>query len=136
MARFQRVTASLTAFAMLFSSVGLPVHAEIIDTDAAIQSESQDQKVVAAAKETIARTLDRSDLQLALAEKGVSVSDIQTRLNAMTDDEIVQLSRDIESAPAGAGDIIGAMVFIFVLLLVTDILGLTKVFPFTRSLRR
>jgi hypothetical protein len=31
--------------------------------------------------------------------------------------------------------VVGAIVFIFVVLLVTDILGLTKVFPFTRSVR-
>jgi hypothetical protein len=31
--------------------------------------------------------------------------------------------------------VVGALVLIFVILLVTDILGLTKVFPFTRSKR-
>ncbi|MBC7727858.1 MAG: PA2779 family protein, partial [Microbacteriaceae bacterium] len=42
----------------------------------------------------------------------------------------------LDTAPAGAdGGVIGVIVFIFVLLLVTDILGLTKVFPFTRSAR-
>ena len=33
------------------------------------------------------------------------------------------------------GDVIGVIVFIFVLLLITDILGFTKIFPFTRSIR-
>ena len=32
-------------------------------------------------------------------------------------------------------DVLGVIVFIFVLLLITDILGLTKIFPFTRSVR-
>ena len=30
---------------------------------------------------------------------------------------------------------IGMIVFIFLLLLITDILGFTKIFPFTRSIR-
>ena len=36
--------------------------------------------------------------------------------------------------PAG-GDILGLVFTVFIILLVTDILGLTKVFPFTRSVR-
>ena len=44
------------------------------------------------------------------------------------------LAGKVGTAPAGAG-IVGALVFVFVVLLVTDILGLTKVFPFTRSVR-
>ncbi|WP_367187996.1 PA2779 family protein, partial [Sulfuricurvum sp. RIFOXYD12_FULL_44_77] len=38
-------------------------------------------------------------------------------------------------AGGDGGSIIGAIVFIFIVLLITDILGLTKVFNFTRSVR-
>ncbi|HEX2531678.1 MAG TPA: PA2779 family protein [Burkholderiaceae bacterium] len=41
----------------------------------------------------------------------------------------------MDSLPAGGDSVIGVIVFIFVLLLITDILGLTKVFPFTRAQR-
>ncbi|MGE5338534.1 MAG: PA2779 family protein, partial [Gemmatimonadota bacterium] len=51
-----------------------------------------------------------------------------------TDDEAQQLAQRLDQLPAG-GDAIGVIVFIFVLLLITDILGLTKVFPFTRPIR-
>jgi hypothetical protein len=44
------------------------------------------------------------------------------------------MANQIDSMPAG-GDVLGVLLFVFVLLLVTDILGLTKVFPFTRSAR-
>ena len=44
-----------------------------------------------------------------------------------------RLADQIDSAPAGG--IIGAILLVFFVLLVTDILGLTKVFPFTRSVR-
>jgi hypothetical protein len=40
----------------------------------------------------------------------------------------------MDKAPAGGG-IIGAIVLVFLVLLLTDILGFTKVFPFTRSVR-
>ncbi|MFN7505563.1 MAG: PA2779 family protein [Limnobacter sp.] len=52
----------------------------------------------------------------------------------MTEEEAQKLAAHIENAPAGAG-IVGVLFTVFIILLVTDILGLTKVFPFTRSVR-
>jgi hypothetical protein len=81
------------------------------------------------------RTLDRADVAAALEARGVSVQAARARVAALTDDEAVQVAAQIDSAPAGADGVLGTIVFIFVLLLITDILGLTKVFPFTRSVR-
>ena len=53
----------------------------------------------------------------------------------LSDAEAAYLADQIDHAPAGGDSLLGVLVFIFVLLLVTDILGLTKVFPFTRSVR-
>jgi hypothetical protein len=52
----------------------------------------------------------------------------------LTDEEIQRVSGKLDQLPAG-GDVLGVIVFIFVLLLITDILGLTKIFPFTRPIR-
>ena len=83
----------------------------------------------------VTEALTRADVVAALAERGVSPAQVQQRVDALTDAEVAQVAQQIDSAPAGANDIIGAIVFVFLVLLVTDILGLTKVFPFTRSLR-
>jgi hypothetical protein len=48
---------------------------------------------------------------------------------------VAQLAGRIDSLPAG-GDVIGAVVFVFLVLLITDLLGLTKVFPFTKPVKR
>ena len=53
---------------------------------------------------------------------------------ALSDDEVAQLAARMDSLPAG-GEIIGALVLIFIILLITDILGFTKVFPFTKPIR-
>ena len=80
--------------------------------------------------------LDRPEVVAGLAERGASADEARSRVDALTDAEVVQLAHTLDTAPAGAdGGIVGAIVFIFVLLLVTDVLGLTKVFPFTRSAR-
>ena len=52
----------------------------------------------------------------------------------MSDSEVAQLAGRIDQAPAG-GDVLGILFTVFIVLLVTDIMGFTKVFPFTRSVR-
>ena len=69
----------------------------------------------------------------AMERQGVDPELAIERVAALTDEEAGQLAEKINSAPAGG--IIGALLLVFFVLLVTDILGLTKVFPFTRSTR-
>jgi hypothetical protein len=52
----------------------------------------------------------------------------------MSDSEVAQLAGRIDQAPAG-GEVLGLLFTVFIVLLITDIMGLTKVFPFTRSVR-
>jgi hypothetical protein len=66
--------------------------------------------------------------------RGVTGDAATARVQAMTDAEVAQLAGQMDQLPAG-GDILGIMFTIFIILLITDILGLTKVFPFTRSVR-
>lgn len=56
------------------------------------------------------------------------------RVQAMSNAEVAQLAGRLDQTPAG-GDVLGVLLTIFIVLLVTDIVGLTKVFPFTRSVR-
>jgi len=58
--------------------------------------------------------------------------DIGNGDSALTDDEARLLAQRIDQMPAGGG-IVGAIVLIFLVLLVTDVLGLTDVFPFTKK---
>ena len=77
--------------------------------------------------------LSRADVRAAMERQGVDPAQAMERVAALTDDEAGRLAAQIDSAPAGG--IIGALLLVFFVLLVTDILGLTKVFPFTRSQR-
>lgn len=77
----------------------------------------------------------RADVQAALMARGINMTDATARVAAMSDEEAATVAHQIDTLPAGGDGILGTLVFIFVLLLVTDILGLTKVFPFTRSMR-
>lgn len=79
----------------------------------------------------LSELMSRSDVVAQLEKLGVNPEDAQTRVAALTDEEAVLFADQIESAPAGG--IIGAILLVFFVLVITDILGFTKVFPFTRS---
>lgn len=48
---------------------------------------------------------------------------------------MAQLAEHIDQAPAAGADVLGFFLVLFVVLLITDALGMTKVFPFTRTMR-
>lgn len=121
------------AACLSFAGLLQPAQAAVIGT--AELAATQAAALPGSAHERLSASLARADVIEALQARGVDPAQVQARVNALSDAEAQQLQARIDSDPAGAGDILGTLVFIFVLLLVTDILGLTKVFPFTRSIR-
>lgn len=68
----------------------------------------------------------------ALNGLGVETATATQRVAALSDNELNQLATQLDELPAG-GDILGTLVFVFLVLLVTDILGFTDVFPFVKK---
>ena len=91
--------------------------------------------VAEGARERVALALSRAEVRAQLEAYGVSGAEVQARVDALSDDEVTQLAGHLDSLPAGGNGIVGAVVFVFLVLLITDIIGLTKVFPFTRSIK-
>ncbi len=83
----------------------------------------------------IASFLDRTDVLAQLQSLGVTPAEAKARVYALTDEEAHQLAGKLDEFPAG-GDILSLLFTVFVILLVTDILGFTKVFTFTRPIKR
>ena len=127
------VAASLTFAGMVHSAqaawIGTEQVARAQSVEPAAQRDAQQ------ARAFVDATLQRADVAAALRERGVDPLQAQARVDALSDAEVMAVADRIDTAPAGAGDILGTIVFIFVLLLVTDILGFTRIFPFTRSIR-
>jgi len=128
--RFMRMTSRLLIASFL--SLTLPIqaaYAGMIGVDQVAASEqSQNQR------ERIKSFLEREDVLKAMQAQGIDASTAKSRVDALTDQEVQQVAGKIDTMPAG-GDILGILFTIFIVLLVTDILGFTKVFPFTRSAR-
>lgn len=122
-----------TTSAVLLVSMGmvsLPAQAAMISTEEAVQMAMPAGNERAAVNALMAR----ADVQAELARFGVDPALAAERVAALSDAEIASLHQRVQSETAG-GSVVGVIVFIFVLLLITDILGLTKIFPFTRSVR-
>lgn len=123
----------LLVYALIFSinwmALAGPASAAMISSEALVQASRRD---VTEAK--VLQALSRPALVQQMEKLGVDPIAARERVAALTDEELAALDQRLDSLPAG-GDILGALLFVFVLLLVTDILGLTKVFPFTRAQR-
>jgi hypothetical protein len=109
--------------------VGLaPVHAAMIETGDVMQQEVRELD-----KERLLSMLERTEVQQKLESWGVDPDTARARINALTEQELADISDRMEGLPAGGdalGTIVGAAVLIFIVLLITDILGLTHVFSF------
>lgn len=104
----------------------LPASAGIVPTD---------QIVAAAERDQIRNFLDRADVRAQMQVLGVDPQAARARVDALSDDEVATLAGRLDQLPAGGDSILGILFAIFIILLITDILGLTKVFPFTRAVR-
>ena len=131
MKRFQRILAVILSLSLVNVTMIQTAHAGLVSTEevarvtAAPGAESGHARLAAA--------LSRDEVRAALENQGIAPALAKERIAALTDEEAGRLADQINSAPAGG--IIGAILLVFFVLLVTDILGLTKVYPFTRSVR-
>ena len=127
----KKVVAQTLIAALVFGGFTQSVQAAIISTEQVVSAAAAQQN-----RAKIAAAFERADVQSELQKMGITREEAQARVAALTDAETASVAHQIDTLPAGGDGIVGALVFVFVLLLVTDILGLTKVFPFTRSARR
>ncbi|WP_290786573.1 PA2779 family protein [Halomonas sp.] len=131
MKKICRILSPLLIAALVLGSVSVaaaPIApgSDLITTQAALNAEHGQ-----ADRERIHEILARDDVRDQLIEQGVDLAEVEARVAALSDAEAAQMADQLEQLPAGAS-VVGALFAVFVILLVTDILGLTNVFPFTR----
>ncbi len=127
----KRFLSAFLATSILFTGSIQAVQAAMISTEQVADSaftvkSNQD-------REKILNMLSRDDIQSELVARGIDPMEAKSRVAALSDEEANQLATELDKAPAGG--IIGAILLVFFVLLITDILGFTKIFNFTRSVR-
>lgn len=131
--RFMRWTSRMVILSMLAMGLPLqPAYAGMVDTDQAVTHQLAGQN-----RDRINTFLDRQDVFAQLQKQGVTIGEAKARVNALSDDEANKIAGKLDRLPAGGGpigDILSFLMAIFIILLITDITGLTKVFSFTKPI--
>lgn len=122
----------ILVISVLFTSLAGPANAALVSTEQAAGTVASAN--ASAERARIQDWLARADVVSQMQSLGVSAAEAQQRVAALSDEEARDLAGRMDELPAG-GDVIGVLFAVFIVLLVTDILGFTKVFPFTRSVR-
>jgi hypothetical protein len=89
-----------------------------------------------ASRDFLKTLVSRDDVQNALLSNGIEPEEATARIDSLSDSEVIRLAGNIKELPAGGstvGVIVGALLVVFLVLLLTDIMGYTDVFPFVKS---
>jgi hypothetical protein len=128
--RTERHGTQLTAVVLIFSLLCLflptsPAMAGWIRTEAALDGPQA----------RLVSVLERTEIAAALSDLGVDPQEARRRAAGLTDEEARLALERVESMPAGGliGEVVAAVLIVFLVLLLTDILGFTDVFPFVKK---
>jgi Family of unknown function (DUF6627) len=127
---------ALALAAVMFLITG-PIHAAraaLVTTEQAIE-----QAAPADARARVAAFLARDDVRRQMAALGVDPAEASKRVASLSDGEVQKLAGRLDRVPAGRDGaivaVLGVALIVFLVLLVTDLLGLTDIFPFVHHPR-
>lgn len=125
----RQVGVAIASVAMLGGQLS-PAYASMVGTTTVLQ-QAQHQFD----REELLGMFDREAVVTQLAELGVDPLAAKARVAALTDEEIRQLNQHLADMPAG-GDILGVALLVFIIFIITDMLGATDIFPFVHSINK
>ncbi len=120
----------LLVFTCLTVSVP-PAQARLISTGQVVNGDSPE-----AERARLKAFLAREEVQVQLASWGLDKTMAKARVDRLTDEEVTRMVQKLDQLPAGGDGVFivaAATVFVFLVLLFTDILGYTDIFPFVKK---
>lgn len=130
--RFCKSLALPMAAMMFLAAMPLNVvHAAMVTTDQVI-----DRTALQDDRARVEAFMARADVRREMAAMGIDADEASERIAGLSDREILRIATYIDQDPAGqsaVAAIIGALLLVFVILLITDLIGWTHVFPFVHS---
>jgi uncharacterized small protein (DUF1192 family) len=125
------------ALVLVFAAAQLsarPALAVMVNTDTVVSAEK-----ASAGRGRVHGFLAREDVRTQLKLLGVSPDEASARVASLSDQEIARIDARLNELPAGgsvAGVAITLLVVLVLILVITDLLGLTDVFSFISPLPR
>jgi hypothetical protein len=123
----QRLLSLLLSLSLIMLPM-VPVKAAMIGNGEIFGSTSADRTLLVEAmqKDTVVQQL---------SALGISQEQAMERIARLTDQEVAHLNQQLADLPAG-GDVLGILVLLFIVFIVTDMLGATDIFPFVHPIKR
>jgi len=129
-----KTVALAVATALFVTSLPLGVaRAGLVTTEQAVE-----QRTAAIDRERLAAILLRDDVRQQMEALGVDRAEALERLASLSDQEIQQIAGRIDELPAGQSILVGVLIaagVVLIVLVITDLLGLTDVFAVINPIR-
>ncbi len=123
-------TAMAVLMVMNVAPIGL-AQAKMVTTDQVLEHADPGSD-----RERVESFLLREGVQRQLVLLGINPEEAASRVASLSNGEIQQIAGRLDELPAGEGGVgvvVGAILIIFLVLLITDLMGLTDVYPFVNN---
>lgn len=102
----------------------IPAQAAMIGNEQVINQHQQGQT-----RDSLQQLLQQQSARQQLQALGVSPDLVKSRIDSLTDSELARINRHVDTLDAG-GSILGILLVIFIVFVITDVIGATDIFPF------
>lgn len=127
------VSIMVALFMLVISGPFQSVFAAMIATETVMEA-SQGQE----ARTRIKQLIEREDVRQALINQGIDPREAGARIDSLSDTEAIRVGDKLDQLPAGSGALevfLIVSLIAFIILLITDIMGYTDIFPFVKKIR-
>ena len=107
----------------------LPAQAAMIGNDQIVNQGLSHQT-----RDGLQRLIAQKTAQQQLQAWDVNPDQIKSRIDSLTDAELARINQQVNNLQAG-GDVLGILLVIFLVFVITDIIGATDIFPFINPAR-
>jgi len=129
MHKIQRPLAWLLSALLMLMPV-MSVQAGMLGTDTLITTGQSQQSIAG-----LQQLLQHADAQRQLLALGVSPDQVRERVASLSDSELARINQGIDTLNAGGDSILGVLLIIFIVFVITDVIGATNIFPFIHPVK-
>ena len=85
-------------------------------------------------RDGLQQLFEQETAQQQLQAWGVSPDKIKSRIDSLTDAELARINQQVNDLNAGS-DVLGILLVIFIVFVITDVIGATDIFPFIHPVK-
>ncbi|WP_439888414.1 PA2779 family protein [Pseudomonas sp. MBLB4123] len=127
---FRRLAAALAVFHLLLVAQVPLANAAMIGTAEVLAAQQQQVD-----RQQLLGMLEDQGVQKKLEAMGVERTQVEARINSLTNAELAQFNQQLQESPAGSG-VVGIIVLFLVIFIITDMLCATNIFSFVKCINR